>query len=398
MVAIGTNDLSHVGQLMDVSARFAGAVVSFIVVAVILLQTSVTLGLVVLLGVPLLMLGITPILGPLQRRSAHQRHLMGDLSNTASDIVGGLRVLRGIGGEQVFPDRYRRESQDTRQAGVQVARIQSVLDALQVFLPGLFVVVVVWIGARYAVEGTITPGELVAFYGYSAFLMIPLRTATEYANKIIRARVAAVRICRVLALDPEVGEPALLAPSPAPGADLHDERTGLRVRPGLLTAIVSEQPDESAAARRPARHGRLARSTTRSASAGPAHVAAPGGGPAADRGLRHRGSLLLRPPRRPASTSPATATSRAPSTPPRRPTSSSRCPTASTRSSPSGAGASPAASASGWCWPAPWPPTPRSWCWSSRPRRSTPTPRPGSRPACAATAPAGRPWSPPAAR
>ena len=71
-----------------------------------------------------------------------------------------------------------------------MARLQSVLDALQVFLPGVFVVVVVWIGARYAVEGRITAGELVAFYGYSAFLMIPLRTATEFANKLIRARVS----------------------------------------------------------------------------------------------------------------------------------------------------------------------------------------------------------------
>ena len=246
VVAIGTNDLSHIGQVMDVSARFAGAVVSFVIVSVILLQTSVTLGLVVLVGVPLLMLGVAPILGPLQRRSAHQRHLMGRLSNTASDIVGGLRVLRGIGGEQVFADRYRRESQTTRTAGVQVAKLQSVLDALQVFLPGLFVVVVVWIGARYAVEGSITPGELVAFYGYSAFLMIPLRTATEYANKVIRARVAATRVVRVLALEPEVSEPATLAPSPAVGSELHDRRSGLVVRPGLLTAIVSEQPDDSA--------------------------------------------------------------------------------------------------------------------------------------------------------
>ena len=54
-------------------------------------QTSVTLGLVVLIGVPLLMLGVAPLLGPLQRRAAHQRHLMGHLSNTASDIVGGLQ-------------------------------------------------------------------------------------------------------------------------------------------------------------------------------------------------------------------------------------------------------------------------------------------------------------------
>jgi ABC-type multidrug transport system fused ATPase/permease subunit len=247
VVAIGTSDLSHLGNAMDVTARFAGAIVSFLLVSVILLNTSVTLGLVVLIGVPLLMLLVGPLLSPLQRRSMHQRELMGALSNTASDIVGGLRVLRGIGGEQVFHDRYRRESQTTRQAGVQVARLQSVLDALQIFLPGVFVVVVVWLGARYAVAGRISAGELVAFYGYSAFLMIPLRTATEYANKVIRALVSARRVCRVLALTPEVTDPAVVAPSPPPDSDLHDVRSGLHVHAGRMVAVVSEQPDESAA-------------------------------------------------------------------------------------------------------------------------------------------------------
>ena len=246
VVAIGTNDISHLGQVMDVTARFAGAIVSFLLVSVILLRTSVTLGLVVLIGVPLLMLLVGPLLRPLQTRSAHQRHLMGDLSNTATDIVGGLRVLRGIGGEQVFLDRYRRESQATRRAGVEVAKLQSLLDALQVFLPGTFVVLVVWLGARSAVNGEITAGELVAFYGYSAFLMIPLRTATEYANKFIRARVAARRVCHVLALTPDVTEPTHPLPSPPEGSELYDARTGLRVRPGWITAIVSDQPDDSA--------------------------------------------------------------------------------------------------------------------------------------------------------
>jgi ABC-type multidrug transport system fused ATPase/permease subunit len=246
VVAIGTNDLSHLGQVMDVSARFAGAVVSFLLVAVILLTTSVPLGLVVLLGVPALMLLIGPLLRPLNRRTAHQRHLMGELSNTATDIVSGLRVLRGIGGEQVFHDRYVRESQTTRRAGVQVARLQSVLDALQVFLPGVFVVVVVWLGARYAVQGRITPGELVAFYGYSAFLLIPLRTATEYANKLIRGRVAAARVCRVLALTADHVDPAEPAELPRAGAELADARTGLHVEPGVLLAVVSE-PEEAAA-------------------------------------------------------------------------------------------------------------------------------------------------------
>ena len=247
VVAIGTSDISHLGQVMDVSARFAGAVVSFLLVAVILLQTSVTLGLVVLIGVPVLMLLVGPLLAPLQRRSDRQRALMGELSNTASDIVGGLRVLRGIGGEDVFHNRYRRESQATRRAGVEVAKLQSVLDALQVFLPGVFVVVIVWLGARSAVAGDITAGELVSFYGYSAFLMIPLRTATEYANKLIRGRVSAKRVCRVLALEADWTDPEHPATPPPPMSELVDARTGLRIRPGAITAIVSEQPDESAA-------------------------------------------------------------------------------------------------------------------------------------------------------
>jgi ABC-type multidrug transport system fused ATPase/permease subunit len=247
VIAIGTSDLEHLGNLMDVSARFVGAMVAFVIVAVILLQTSVTLGLVVLIGVPLLTLLVGPLLKPLQVRSTHQRELTGSLSNTASDIVAGLRVLRGIGGEQIFHERYRRESQATRRAGVEVARLQSVLDALQVFLPGVFVVLVVWIGARYAVEGQISAGELVAFYGYSAFLMIPLRTATEYANKLIRARVAALRVCRVLALTTDHPDPEHPLAGPPAGLPLRDLRTGLVVRPGTLVAVVSERPDDSAA-------------------------------------------------------------------------------------------------------------------------------------------------------
>jgi ABC-type multidrug transport system fused ATPase/permease subunit len=246
VVAIGTSDLNHIGNVMDVTARFAGAIVSFLLVSAILLSTSVQLGLVVLVGVPLLMLVLGPLLRPLQSRSARERQMRSDLSNTGTDIVGGLRVLRGIGGEQVFLARYRRESQATRTAAVEVAKLQSVLDALQVFLPGTFVVLVVWLGARSAVAGGISAGELVAFYGYAAFLLIPLRTATEFAYKLIRGLVSSRRICKVLALEPDLVDPASPAPVPAPGSELYDARTGLRVRPGLLTAIVSERPDDSA--------------------------------------------------------------------------------------------------------------------------------------------------------
>ena len=247
VVAIGTNDIAHIGNALDVVARAAGAVVSFVVVALLLLQTSVTLGLVVLVGVPLLMLFLGPLLSPLQRRSLRHREMMGQLANVATDIVSGLRVLRGIGGERVFSARYARESQKVRRAGVQVGQLQSVLDAAQIALPGIFVVLVVWLGARLAVAGQITVGELVAFYGYAAFLMMPLRTATEATNKWIRAYVSAGRICRVLVLKPEPGDPSDPAEEPPVGSDLVDVGSGLRVRAGRVTALVAEQPEVTAA-------------------------------------------------------------------------------------------------------------------------------------------------------
>ena len=41
-------------------------------------------------------------------------------------------------------------------------------------LPGLFVAVVVWAAARLAIDGAISAGELVTFYGYTAYLSWPL--------------------------------------------------------------------------------------------------------------------------------------------------------------------------------------------------------------------------------
>ncbi len=239
VIAIGTTDLDHVGNVMDVTARFAGAIVSFLLVSAILLSTSVQLGLLVLIGVPLLMLVMGPLLRPLQARSANERQMRSDLSNTGTDIVGGLRVLRGIGGEQVFLARYRRESQATRTAAVSVAQLQSVLDALQVFLPGTFVVLVVWLGARSAVAGEISAGELVAFYGYAAFLMLPLRTATEFANKLIRGLVSS---------------PADL-PRAGPRARPRGPRVpGRRARPRLRAA---RRPHRAPGPSRPAHRRRL---------------------------------------------------------------------------------------------------------------------------------------------
>jgi ABC-type multidrug transport system fused ATPase/permease subunit len=246
VVSVTATDVFHVGNAFDISARAAGAVVSFLVVAVILLHSSTFLGLIVLTGVPLLMLCVTPLLRPLKRRQAEQRRLVGELTTLGTDTVAGLRVLRGIGGEETFLQRFRSASQDVRLAGVRVAGVQAWLDAAQVLLPGVFVVLVTWLGARLAVEGELSIGELVAFYGYAAFLVTPLRTATEAADKITKAMVSSGRILEVLRLRPVLAETAEPAPEPSPGSPMHDSASGLDVRPGQLLGLACGVPEDSA--------------------------------------------------------------------------------------------------------------------------------------------------------
>ena len=248
VVSAATNDALHIGSAFDVTARFAGAIVSYVVVAVILLNTSTFLGAVVLLGVPAMVLVLGPVLRPLQRRQHVQREVAGKLTALGADTVAGLRVLRGIGGEPAFLARYRRKSEELRLAGVHVAGPQATLDSAQVLLPGIFLVVVTWLSARLALEGTIDVGDVVAFYGYAFFLVVPdpdRCRGRRQDDPVTRRRQRGSSPCcapgRTIT-DPE----AALAEPPA-GVALHDDLSGFTAEPGLLTAIVSADPDESAA-------------------------------------------------------------------------------------------------------------------------------------------------------
>jgi ABC-type multidrug transport system fused ATPase/permease subunit len=247
VVAASANDVERIGNAFDILPRFVGAIIAFFAVAAILIWSNALLGIIVLVGVPLLSLAVAPLVRPLERRERDQREHLGLTQELAADTVAGLRVLRGIGGEDLFLERFQNESKKVQAAAVRTARIRALLDAMQVFLPGLFVVIVTWLGARLALDGQLTAGQLVAFYGYTAFLVLPLRTVTEAAHKWTAARVAAARVVTVLTLERlfDEGDEAT-APVPTSNAgEITDPQTGLVIASGQLTAVVTDDPDAS---------------------------------------------------------------------------------------------------------------------------------------------------------
>ena len=247
IVSVAAGDVADIGMAIDVSGRGSGAIAALISTALIMLSRSVLLGLIVLIGAPAMTALVGLLLRPLHERQQVYREQQGELSARAADIVTGLRVLRGIGGEDVFSARYQAESQQLRSTGVHVARTESYLLAAEVLLPGMFVTAATWLAAHYALHGAIKPGQLVTFYLFAAFLALPLATLTEAADKIVRGSVAAGRVTRILALRPEVADPASPRPEPADGATLHDPESGLTAAAGEFLGVAAESADQAVA-------------------------------------------------------------------------------------------------------------------------------------------------------
>ena len=251
VATIIASDADYLGKLIEYLPALLGAAASFLVVAVLMLRTSVSLGLIVILGMPLVAAIVTLVIRPLQKRQAVQREAQSAVTTITTDTVAGLRILRGIGGEDVFARRYRDASQELRRRGVEVASSQATLMTLQVLLPGLFAAVVVWIAARMAVSGSLTPGGLITFYGYTAYLSWPLWVFTSSVQDYTRAVVGARRLSRLLEVAPAAGslverlnlDPA--AAHPVSG-DLVDTGSGLRLEEGRMTALVCPDPQVSA--------------------------------------------------------------------------------------------------------------------------------------------------------
>ncbi|HEV2635425.1 MAG TPA: ABC transporter ATP-binding protein [Actinocrinis sp.] len=271
VVTIGVSDITTLGAGYQEVPITLGAVSSICVVSAIMLNASVSLGLTVILGVPALMVATGFLTRPLHRRQSRYRDLQADLTTRATDIAAGLRVLRGIGGEQAFAAGYRASSQAVRTAGVQVARIESLFDAVEVLAPGAFAALVTWLAATFAVRQEISIGSLVAFYGYATFLTMPLTIVSQSVDRMTSAYVASGRVVNVLRLQPAIVDQTGAAGSesgdsdpafPPPGAQLADEASGLASVPGGLLAVVcADSADAGPLAERLARFADTGRPT-----------------------------------------------------------------------------------------------------------------------------------------
>lgn len=215
----------------------AAAVVAVLVCLVALVVASPLLGALVVVGVPVVLAVAHRVTGPLRRRSEREQEVAAGAAAAATDLVGGLRVLAGLGAQRAASARYRRESRRVLVNRVASARALGAYEATTLTIIGLFMALVAWAGARLADAGTISVGELIAVLGLALFLARPLEPIADAIGVVAAARASAARIGRVLDAAPARTHGRAVAAGGGAGVV---EIGHLRVAPGDFVTVDAD--------------------------------------------------------------------------------------------------------------------------------------------------------------
>ncbi|MGH3787103.1 MAG: ABC transporter transmembrane domain-containing protein [Pseudonocardiaceae bacterium] len=249
LLSIATADVSRVARFNEAVARAVVAASGLTVAAVVLLSASVQLGLVVLVGLPPVLIALNLLTGPLERRSTAEQEQAANAAAVATDLVGGLRVLKGLRAERAAAARYRDASRASLAARLRATRLLAVHSGATLAMTSAFLALVALVGGRLAAQGQISIGELIAAVGLTQYLIGPLSGIAEAVALIAQCRASAGRVATVLAAPPAVtggsgtlpnrAACALRLSSLSHGA-LHD--VDLDIRRGELVGVVAVEP------------------------------------------------------------------------------------------------------------------------------------------------------------
>ncbi|MEV6150022.1 ABC transporter ATP-binding protein [Nonomuraea sp. NPDC052129] len=252
LLTVSTTDTDNTSYLLDYVPRVAGAVTATVVSAVALLVIDWRLGLAVLVGTPVVLLALQAGTPLITKRVTEQQERAAEATSLATDLVSGLRPLRGLGAEEAAAQRYREVSGRSLRAVVRAARTQGVYVAASTTCGALLACGIAILAGWFALTGRISAGELITVIGLAQFLMEPIGLLAIVPSWVAEARASAERVAVILNADPLVpdGTEPLdngASGNSAPGLEVRALRYGtldgvdLLVRPGEFVGVAAHR-------------------------------------------------------------------------------------------------------------------------------------------------------------
>jgi ABC-type multidrug transport system fused ATPase/permease subunit len=140
-----------------------------------------------------------------------------ELTAEAEENIGGVRVVKAFAQEARQLRRFRHTVRRVFDQSMVSTRLRAFYSPFIGFLPQLGLAALLFVGGRQAINGDISIGEFVAFYGYVLMLTSPMRMLGIALGMAQRAVASGQRVFELLDREPRLVSPPD-APALPPGA------------------------------------------------------------------------------------------------------------------------------------------------------------------------------------
>ena len=194
-----TNDIQAVRELMGFgSLAMVDAMVVIIFSLAFMISIDPWLTLWSMLAMPLITIVVRFFGRHIFRWSRHTQEQLSVLSAYVQENLAGMRVVQAYAQEQNQVKGFGAISAGYQHNNMWLATLWGIFWPLMQVLAGIAATIVLWLGGRQVLQGTMTLGEFVAFNGYLAMLTWPLMAVGYVVNQYQRGTAALSRVFEVL--------------------------------------------------------------------------------------------------------------------------------------------------------------------------------------------------------
>ncbi|MFD1887068.1 ABC transporter ATP-binding protein [Paenibacillus wenxiniae] len=212
-----TNDVTILQDMLFMGLRFMLRMPLLVIgSSMMALIVNVKLGLLLVVGVPILLLFVMAIMKRAAASFERVQRRLDTVNNVMQENLTGMRLIRVFVRKQHERRRFEQHSSELMNDTVSALRLTETTMPFILFIMNASIIAVLWFGHRDILTGSASVGEVVAIINYSMRTMGALSAFSMIVASFSRARASAGRMDEVLTAEEAVHD-AVVAQSTVGG-------------------------------------------------------------------------------------------------------------------------------------------------------------------------------------
>jgi ATP-binding cassette subfamily B protein len=199
------NDLTNVRMLSGFGAMSAiNTIIIYSASVTLMYRISPRLTFWAVLPFPLMVLMVKKISKRLFKRSLEAQEELAKLSNQVEESVSSVRMIKSYCREEHFQEQFDQTADLYLKCNLRLARLRGLVIPVIGAATGAGTLVVLFVGGRLVIGGSISLGDFVAFSGYLAMLVWPTAVMGWILTLAQRGAASMSRLTEILTARTEV--------------------------------------------------------------------------------------------------------------------------------------------------------------------------------------------------